>query len=281
MLFHLGTDGNGNSSDLLNMTPATPSYDFEMALSVGQSFNDSTANVTFTPTSVSSTGATVQITLNASSCTPASPNVSISPSQSQYVSPGTPVTFTLTVTDNDTSACAATNFNLSGVLPSGWTGTLSTAALSLSPGQSGSATLIVKSPVGTTDGSYNVVASATNTSMPSYGASATAAYVINTASLSVNLTTSQSSYLPGQTVGIYVTMLYGTAPDIGASVSVTVSSPNGKSSTLTGTTGSNGVASLNYTLRKNAPAGTYAVQCGTTVTGASSVTGASASFTVQ
>src|SRR5207244_761597 len=56
VLFHLGTDGDGNSSLLLNMTPATPTYSFEMSLAAGQSFMDPTAGVTFTPTAVSSTG---------------------------------------------------------------------------------------------------------------------------------------------------------------------------------------------------------------------------------
>src|SRR5205823_3821194 len=47
VLFHLGTDGDGNSSLLLNMTPAIPTYNFEMSLPMGQSFADATAGVTF------------------------------------------------------------------------------------------------------------------------------------------------------------------------------------------------------------------------------------------
>lgn len=281
VLFHLGTDGNGNSSALLNMAPAAPTYNFEMALPVGQDFQDSTAGVTFTPMAVSSSGATVQITLNGSSCTAVNPTVVISPSQSQSVSSGTAVSFTVTVTDNDSSSCAPASFNLSGLMPSGWTGSLSTAALSLSPGKSGSATITVTSPVGTGDGSYSVVASATNSSAPSYSGSATAAYVINTAPLSVSLTTNQASYLPGQIVGIYLTMLYGTVPDIGANVTVTVTNPKGRTTTLTGTTGSSGTASLSYKLGRSAPAGTYQVRYGTTLAGAASIMGASTSFTVQ
>lgn len=281
VLFHLGTDGNGNSSALLNMAPAVPTYDFEMALPVGQDFQDSTAGVTFSPMAVSSSGATVQITLNGSSCTAANPTVVISPSQSQSVSSGTAVSFTVTVTDNDSSSCAPASFNLSGLMPSGWTGSLSTAALSLSPGKSGSASITVTSPVGTGDGSYSIVASATNSSATSYSGSGTAAYVINTAPLAVSLATNQSNYLPGQTVGVIVTMLYGTAPDAGAGVSVMVINPNGKKATLSGTTGSNGVAVLSYKLSKGAQAGTYQAQYGTTLAGAASTIGASTTFTVQ
>jgi len=249
----------------------------------GQSFTDSTAGVTFTPTAVSGAGATVQITMNGngSACAAVNPSVSVSPSKSQYVTSGTAVNFTATVIDNDNSSCSPATFNLASALPSGWAGVWSATALSLSPGKSGSATLTVTSPVGTADGSYNVGVSATNASASSYKGSAAATYVISTAPLSISLTTNQSSYLPGQTVAISVSMLYGTSPDAGASVTVTVTPPSGKSTTVKGTTGSNGVALLSYKLSRSAAAGTYHVQVGTTVTGASSTAGASTTFSVQ
>jgi hypothetical protein len=284
VLFHIGTDGNGNTSDLLDMTPATPTSTgwFDPSLMAGQSFQDSTAGVTITPTAVSSTGATVQITMNgSSSCAAANPSVSVSPSQSQPVTSGTAVSFTATVIDNDSSSCAPATFNLGGVLPSGWSSAWNTTAVSLSPGKSGSATLTATSPVGTADGSYNIGVSATNNLASSYSGSAAATYVISTAPLSISLTTNQSSYLPGQTVAISVTLLSGTLPDAGASVTVTVTTPNGRATTLRGTTGSNGVALLSYKLSKGAAAGTYQAQFGTTVKGASATAGASTSFTVQ
>jgi len=296
VLFHLGTDGDSNSSDLLDMTPATTTLTgwLDMSLTAGQSFQDSTAGVTFTPTAVSGSGATIQITINGSpSCTASNPTVSVSPSQSQYVASGTAVNFTATITDNDSSSCAPATFNLASALPSGWTGTWSAPALSLSPGKSGSATLTVTSPTGTADGSYSIAVSATNSSTSSYSGSSAAQYVINTAPLSVSLATNQSSYLPGQTVAITVTMLYGTTADVGAGVTAKVTAPNGRSTTLSGTTGSNGVALLNYKLSNSATAGTYPVQAqagtaksagGRTKTGAataSATVGASTSFTVQ
>jgi hypothetical protein len=284
VLFHLGTDGNGNSSQVLDMTPATPTSQgwFDMSLVGGQTFQDSTAGVTITPTAISSTGATVQITLNGSSCTSANPTVTVSPSQSQAVTSGTAVNFTVTVTDNDSSGCSAATFNLASALPSGWAGAWSAPGVSLSPGKGGSATLTVSSPAGTADGSYNVGVSAINASAGSYNGSAAATYVISTpGTLSVSMWTDQSSYLPGQTVAIRVSLLSGTLPDVGASVTVVVMSPSGKATTLSGTTGSNGVASLSYKLSRRAPAGTYQAQYGTAVTGAASIAGASTSFTVQ
>src|SRR5579864_8451485 len=52
VLFHLGSDGNGSSSELLDMTPATTTSGFwyDMSLAVGQTYTDSTAGVTITPT---------------------------------------------------------------------------------------------------------------------------------------------------------------------------------------------------------------------------------------
>jgi len=296
VMFHLGTDGNGNSSDLLDMTPATPTLTgwLDMSLVVGQSFQDSTAGVTFTPTTAGSTGATVQVTIDGSgsACAASNPGISVSPSQSQYVTSGTAVSFTVSVKDNDSSSCAPATFNLGDALPSGWAGAWSATVLSLSPGKSGSAILTVTSPVGTADGSYNVSVSATNNLASSYSGSATAMYVVSTAPLSVSLTTNQSSYLPGQTVAISVSVLAGTLPDAGLSVTVSVTAPNGRATTLSGTTGSNGVASLNYKLSNSAVAGTYPVQAqvGTTRSGgrnkggaatASSTLGASTSFVVQ
>lgn len=286
VLFHLGTDGDGNSSKLIDMTPATSTTwgADDPSLVVGQTFQDSSAGVTFTPTSVDSTGATVQITMKGtSSCTATNPTVSMSPSQSQSVSSGTALNFTVTMTDNDSSSCAPATFNLGSSLPSGWAaGVWSAAAMSLSPGKSGSATLTVTSPTGAADGSYNLGVSATNASASSYSGAATATYVISTpGALSVSMWTDQSSYLPGQTVAIRVSLLSGTSPDVGASVSVNVMTPSGKATTLSGTTGSNGLVSLNYKLSRRAVPGTYQAQYGTTVRGASSTAGASTSFTVQ
>jgi len=296
VLFHLGTDGDSNSGDLLDMTPTTTTLTgwLDMSLTAGQSFQDSTAGVTVTPAAVSGSGATVQITINGSpTCTASNPTVSVSPSQSQYVASGTAVNFTATITDNDSSSCAPVTFDLASVLPSGWTGTWSASALSLSPGKSGSATVTVTSPVGTVDGSYSVGVTATNTSTSSYGGSAAAQYVINSAPLSISLATNQSNYLPGQTVAITVTMLYGTTADSGASVTAKITAPNGRSTTLSGTTGGNGVALFNYKLSNSAAVGTYTVQAqaGTAKSGggriktgaaaASATVGASTSFTVQ
>ncbi len=209
------------------------------------------------------------------------PTVSISPLQSLYVTSGTPVNFTVSVKNNDSSACPAATFNLSDSLPAGWTGLWNTSALTLSAGTSGSATLTVTSPAGTVNGFYNIRASATSVSTVSYTASASATYVISTpAPLSTKVSTNQSSYNSGQVVYVSVTLLSGSSPDVGASVNVNMAKSNGTVVSLSGITGSNGVAVLNYRLKGWDPAGTYSVTASAASTGSNAAVAASTTFAV-
>jgi gametolysin peptidase M11 len=91
VLFHIGTDGNGNSSDLLDMTPATPTYGwyFDPSLAVGQSFQDPAAGVTITTDWVTSIQAAVDVQFSGS--------VTVATNQASY-SPGQTVSTTATAT---------------------------------------------------------------------------------------------------------------------------------------------------------------------------------------
>ncbi len=281
-LFHLASPSNANSSDLLDLTPSSPATFSHPALTVGQSYTDSTTGVTVTPTAVNSTGATVQVTFGTGTCTLAKPTVSVSPVQSQWSAPGGSANFIITVKDNDSPACAASTFNLSDTVTAGWTDGWSASALTLSPGTSGSATLTVTSPAGTPDGFYNVGASAVNALASTYSGSVNATYVISTpVPVSVSVRTDKSSYAPGQTVYVSVTMLSGSAPDAGASVSVRLTKANGAVSSLSGTTGSNGVATMKYRLKRQDPIGMYQATAAPASTGYSATAAASTSFAVQ
>jgi len=104
VLFHLGTDGDGNSGDLLDMTPATVTYYwwFDPSLAAGQSFQDSTAGVTVTTQSVTSSGATVSIQFSGSGSTnpPAPvgiPALAVGTDQANY-SPGQMVSISAVLT---------------------------------------------------------------------------------------------------------------------------------------------------------------------------------------
>jgi len=258
VVFHSASPSNSNSSDLLDLTPTSPATFSHPALVAGQSYTDATTGITITPVSVSSTGASVQVTLGSGTCTLANPSINASPMQSQWVLAGSPVNFAVTVTDNDSPACVQSTFNLSDTLPSGWSGVWNATALTLSPGQSGQATLTVTSPTGTADGFYNVGIAATNAASPSNTSSLTATYVISTpVPASVAVSTNQPTYSGGQTVAISVSVTSGGNPVSGAAVSVVVNKPAGGASTLSGTTGSNGVAVVNYRLNRKAAKGMY------------------------
>jgi Gametolysin peptidase M11 len=96
VLFHIGTDGNGNTSDLLDMTPATPTYYgwFDPSLVVGQTFQDAAAGVTFTTEWVTSAGAAVSVQFSGSTA-----NLTVATDQTNY-SPGQTVSTTATATNN-------------------------------------------------------------------------------------------------------------------------------------------------------------------------------------
>jgi hypothetical protein len=172
VLFHIGTDGNGNTSDLLDMSPQTSTATgwLDNSLAVGQTFQDATAGVTFSTAQVSSSGAAIQITF------------------------------------------AGAN-------------TKQQAALAVS--------------------------------------------------------TNQSRYSLGQTVTISVTAMNSTSPVSGVSVAVNVAAPNGKLTTLKGSTGTNGIASFAYKTSKRSSVGTYSVQASTAGAGLNSTAAASTSFVVQ
>jgi M6 family metalloprotease-like protein len=91
VLFHIGTDDNGNSGDLLDMTPATPTYYgwFDPSLMVGQSFQDPAVGVTITTDWVTSTQAAVNVKFSG--------GVTIATGQQSYL-PGQTATTTATAT---------------------------------------------------------------------------------------------------------------------------------------------------------------------------------------
>jgi len=283
VVLHLGTDSSPNSSDLLDLTPATTSW-MDIALDTGLSFTDPVSGTTISTTSVNSSAATVSVTLGnpGSTCTHANPSVSLSPSQSAWVAAGTTVPFTLSVKNNDSSACSDATFSLNAAVPSGWTGVFSSPTVAISPGASTSTSLNVTSPAGTANGFYTVSATASNSSAPTYSTSASATYVIGTApSLSITVRTSQSSYAIGQTVSIAATVMSGTSPVSGTSLTFTMTKASGSQVTMTSTTGSNGVATTTYKIKHRDPTGTYGVQASISGTGNAANLGATTSFTVQ
>lgn len=273
----MGSESSGNSSDLLDMTPATSSWS-DPALDVGQSFYDPDSGVTIATTWASSANAAVSVTFGPMACVPANPAVALSPSQSQWVHAGTAVTYTVSVTNNDNAGCAASIFSLQATAPAGWTVAFSASTLSLSPGASASTTLTITSPTSATDGFYTIGVMATNSGTQTYTASTSVTYVI-VSSLSVAVSTDKPGYSRNQTVSITALVTANGTPVSGASVTFTITKPTGARVTGTATTGANGSAVYTYRISRKDPVGTYQISANANLNG---ITGSgSRSFTVQ
>jgi Gametolysin peptidase M11/NPCBM-associated, NEW3 domain of alpha-galactosidase len=282
VVVHTGSPSNSDSSYLLDMTPASASQYWsdwsDPALDVGQSFYDPTSGVTIAPVSVSSTGAAVSVSFGSPACVGANPTVALSPSQSQWVQPGTTVPFTVSITNNDSTSCAASTFSLQDVVPTGWTGAFTTSQMALSPGASASTTLQVTSPATAADGFYTSTAIATDSANPASTASTSATVVLVTG-LTVTVTPDKASYSRGQTVTVTAGVSANGSAVTNASVTVTITKPNGTVVTLTATTGASGTAVSQLRLKKSDPFGTYQVRVDALSNGISG--NATTSFAVQ
>ena len=226
VLVHTGTDGNGDSSDLLDTTPNSSMTDdiSDSPLGVGQSLTDSANSITISLQSVSSSGATVSVSMNGQTptptCTHANPGIALSPGQSAAVAPGTSVTYTLSVTNTDSSACSSSVFNLAATVPAGWSKTLASPSVTLAPGASASTTVTVTSPTTASAGSYGVSTTAANGTTSGYTAAASATYSVTTSG------SSTTTNKPPVAVNDSVSTLSGTAVKI--AVLANDSDPEGK-----------------------------------------------------
>ncbi len=274
---HYQDSTTSNNSQLLDYTaPAT--YYNNPDLAVGNTWTDPYSNLSITVQSATASGLTVNINYGAMPCTHSKPSVSVSPANPSVYA-GSSVGYTVTVTNNDTSVCSAATFNLGSGQQSGWTGTFSTAGLTISPGQSASATLTEAPPTGTVAGTYGVSASATN---GTYSGSATAnCTVLSAPTMTVTVSVPSATYTRPTTVPITATVLNNGTPVSGASITFTLYMPNGSTTKKTATTGANGTATWSYKLNQRAAAGTYSVSAQATSNSTQAVTITPATFSVQ
>lgn len=183
LLVHTGADYDGSTSRLLDMTPASSFSVFsdrnDPALVVGQSYNDSAAGITITTTSANSADATVDVSFGGATCQRSNPTASMAPSQGPWVPAGTPVEFTVTLTNRDNEACGAGTFELAASVPAGWEGSLSHEALEVSAGASATTVFTVVSGATAPDGYYDAGITAVNRDAGAYQSSVVATYVVN------------------------------------------------------------------------------------------------------
>ncbi|MDC7710974.1 NEW3 domain-containing protein [Vogesella indigofera] len=277
----IATDDEPNSSHLLDMTPSSSAADDmnDAALVPGASYSDSNAGVSITLNWADSGSAGVTINFAQQSCVRKAPAVSVASSQSGSVAAGSSVSYTVAVSNQDSSACPASTVALASVLPTGWSGSFASQNLTLAAGSAGSTTLQVSSPDSASAGSYGIAVSASTAAGSS---SATASYSIASsqqATLSSAVATDKSSYAKGAVVTATTTVLAGGKPLANASVQLLISKPNGSTVSQALLTGSNGQAVYKLRLGKKDPAGLYQVKA--SASSAGQTVQAGTSFSVQ
>lgn len=281
LVIHTGDEASGDSSYLLDMTPATSSWN-DPALVTGLSFTDPASGVTLTsevPCSNTLNGH-IGVAIGPMACVRANPDLTISPTANQSISAGGSTTYTLSVKNNDNSGCSTGNFNLTAAPPGGWSAKLGSTALAIAPGATASTTLTVTAPIGAADGIYQTSATATNAADSRYADSVTGGAVIYTVtSVSVAVATDKATYSRNQNVLINTTVSVNGSPAANMPVNLTIIKPTGATSNVSLITGAAGVATYKFRLNRKDPTGTWQVQA-TTTTGGVAGNGAK-SFVVQ
>jgi hypothetical protein len=182
IVLRLGTEGEPNSSYLLDTTPNTQKYDWDdLALAVGETFTDVASGVSITNDWVDPSGATVSVGFGEPECVRAAPQIVVSPSQSLWVPPGAAFSYDLMITNGDNEACGEAQFDLSTSVPSGWTAALESESLLLAPGATGSSVVTVTSATMAEDGFYDIVFTAENVADPTYAGTASATHIVSAA----------------------------------------------------------------------------------------------------
>lgn len=292
VIVRTGSPADASSSRQLDMTPgsATSSYAelADGALEVGRSYTDGAVGVTVTLASADASGASIDVSFGSApaptpTCTPAAPLVSVT-GPTAAVAAGTTQTYTLSLSNRDSSACAATTFNLARSVPSGWTGTLSATSLALSPGATASTTLSVTSPVTAGAGSYGVGVGVSSSAGSVHTASASTTYSVAAPVVSGTLSgavgTDKVTYARGETVYISARVLRDGTPVSGASVRFALTAPNGGITTFSASSGSDGYARATYKLgRGKAAIGGYALRADASSGG--STTSSSTAFSAR
>jgi hypothetical protein len=152
-------------------------------LDLGQSYTDSVNGITVTHVSRTADYATVQVQLSGSStptCTRTAPALAVSPS-SQSAMAGNTVAYTVSVTNRDSSACAASTLAVGATVPAGWSGSVSPSSVSLAPGAAAAVTFSMTSPASATAGTYSGSVAVSDAAVAAHSASASAGYVVQTA----------------------------------------------------------------------------------------------------
>jgi NPCBM-associated, NEW3 domain of alpha-galactosidase len=200
-------------------------------------------------------------------CTRAAPTVSMT-GPTAVQAPGAVVNFTITIVNRDSAACSGTVFTVARSVPTGWTGTLDKAGVTIAPGASTTATLSVTSPSSATAGTYGIGAGVSSSVGAAHTASASATYQVDVSSITETVSTNKSAYVGNETVTLTARVLKNAVVASGATISFRVVAPNGRVTVLAGTTDASGNATATMVLpRRKESIGGYNVRATATLGG--------------
>jgi hypothetical protein len=242
-------------------------------LDVGEGFTDTSNGITVSHVSQTPDYATVQIAINGdTACSPGMPAVSVAPG-SQSGGAGATLSYTVSVTNTDSLGCTVSNFALAEVVPAGWLGALSTAALALAPGDTGTATLSVTSAGAAAAGTYDVRVDVSEAGNSVHTTSGTASYVVTESCIvggpSLSLTPASQSADAGTTLGYTVSLVNNDSAACDASsFDLAAALPAGWSGgvspqTLALSPGATGAVSLSVASPPTATGGSYGLRIDT------------------
>jgi hypothetical protein len=277
-VIHIGDEASGDSSYLLDMSPATSSWN-DPALALGYSFNDRTSGVRLTPELAcgDAIDGSIAVSFGVNACERANPDITITPSTNQWVTPSGSANYTLIVRNRDESGCGPATFNLAAAVPPDWSAALAAPSLTIAPGGSAATALALTAPALGTDGYNGFSVTASHAADELYTDTGEGG-VILISSLQVSATTPKPNYRRNQIVTITAHVSALGAPVHGAAVHLTITKPTGAVVNTIAKTKANGSATVKLQLGKRPPLGTWAIEATTTTR---SVTGGdSHSFTV-
>lgn len=177
------------------------------SLGDGISFTDTTNGITVKQLGHTNSQSTVSVTFGAAVCSRTVPLISVSPASSTGPE-GATLRYMVSVTNQNSPACPASNYQISSVLPAGWADAFSPSNISLSPSTSASASWDVTSASGAPDASYIITAKATDIDNAAYFNTKDAAYVVFTDTVAPTVTVTSplnGSTVSGKKVNIAVT----------------------------------------------------------------------------
>jgi hypothetical protein len=167
-MVHYQDATTGNFSHLLDMTPlsrlgnTTPiiADDWLDPALVG-AWQDPYTGLSITTSNPTGSALTVSVTYGMGACIEANPTVTISP-PNPGAKRGQSVTYSVTVTNNDTSPCFTKTFDLASSLPEGWSTTFSQNPVNIPAGSSLSVSMTKAVPTNAALATHVVDASATS-----------------------------------------------------------------------------------------------------------------------